>query len=142
MTATERCLRVTAQRSDILQNRESYISFASMLHGAISILHNGIYQFRISPLIFMKIKSGEWKRVYKRKKERIKDDCLGGKQAPIRIVDYLRFGRRFSVLRAEQRRQNWTRTTDGQSMIFQWSRGQHTESLSLNARRGSLGFYY
>lgn len=66
------------------------------------------HQFRVSPLIFMKIKSGEWKHVYERRKERFKDDCLDGERAPnapIRIVDYLRLerklGRRFSVLRAE-----------------------------------------
>lgn len=49
--------------SDISRNRGNCISFASTLRRAISILHNG-HQFRVSALIFMKIKSGEWKYVY------------------------------------------------------------------------------
>jgi len=55
---------------------EEAIWFASMLREAISIL---VEHILVSPLIFMKIKSRKWKRVYKRRKERIKDDCLGGK---------------------------------------------------------------
>ena len=103
----------------------------------------------VSPLIFMKIKSRKWKRVYKRRKERIKDDCLDGKWASIRIVDYLRFERKLDGFRfppsgiASAKLDPHGRYTVD-SMIFRWSRGQHTEPLSLNltSRRGSLGFYY
>ena len=141
MTATKRYLRSTVWRNI------SKKLFGSLLCcEAISIL---VEHILVSPLIFMKIKSRKWKRVYKRRKERIKDDCLSGKWASIRIVDYLRFERKLDGFRfppsgiASAKLDPHGRYTVD-SMIFRWSRGQHTEPLSLNltSRRGSLGFYY
>jgi len=85
----------------------------------------------------MKIKSGEWKHVYKRNKERIKDDCLGGERRSGSLTIYgssgnsTVFGPPSGIASAKLDPHDGRQTAD--STIFRWSRGQHTKPLSLNS---------